>query len=86
MICLSLNSASVEVKFVLLDLGQSRQAILKVEKIEEPDEKTIVIYFHAQGYDLNLRLEKKEEDKVTGSLMGMFDAKGERVKSEAKTK
>lgn len=60
--------------------------VSKIEKIEEPDEKTIVIYFHAQGYDLNLRLEKKEEDKVEGSLMGMFEAKGERVKTDAKAK
>lgn len=58
----------------------------KIEKIEEPDEKTIVLYFHIQGYDVNLRLEKKETDKVEGSLMGMFDAKGERVKADANAK
>lgn len=60
--------------------------VSKIEKIEEPDEQTIVIYFHAQGYDLNLRLEKREADKVEGNLMGMFDAKGERVKTDSKAK
>lgn len=58
----------------------------KVDKIEEPDEKTIVLYFHIEGYDVNLRLEKKDADKVEGSVMGMFDAKGERVKADAKAK
>lgn len=58
----------------------------KIEKIEEPDDKSIVLYFHIEGYDVNLRLEKKDADKVEGSLMGMFDAKGERVKADAKAK
>ncbi len=40
----------------------------------------ITLYFNAQGYDLNLNLKKKDEDHVTGSLMNMFDAQGDRVK------
>ena len=34
----------------------------------------------AAGYDLSLTLAKKDEDHVTGSLMAMFQAEGERVK------
>ena len=41
---------------------------------------TATIYFYAQGYDVNLVLNKKDDDHVTGSMMGMFDAEGERVK------
>jgi hypothetical protein len=38
------------------------------------------VYFNTQGYDVNLELNKKDDDHVTGSLMGMFDADGDRVK------
>lgn len=41
----------------------------------------ITLFFTAQGYDVNLALKKKDEDHVTGSLMGMFEAEGERVKA-----
>ena len=39
------------------------------------------VYFNAEGYDVNLEMNKKDEDHVTGSLMGMFDSEGERVKN-----
>lgn len=38
------------------------------------------VYFNTQGYDINLLMEKVDEDHVKGSLMGMFDATGDRVK------
>lgn len=47
----------------------------------ELKENTAIVYFYAQGHDLNLRLTKEDEDHVTGSLMGMFPAKGERMKA-----
>jgi len=40
----------------------------------------INMFFTTQGYDVNLLLTKKDEDHVTGSLMNMFDAEGERKK------
>ncbi len=55
--------------------------ILKITQIDEK-EKTITAYFNAQGYDVNLLLEPIDADRVKGSLMGMFDAKGERVKTK----
>ncbi len=46
----------------------------------EKDDKGITIYFTAQGYDVSMTLQKKDDDHVTGSLMNMFDCTGERVK------
>ena len=51
----------------------------------EVKENQVTLYFSAQGYDVNLLLTKKDDDHVTGSLMGMFDAEGDRIK-EIKTK
>src|SRR5687768_5172699 len=58
--------------------------IAKIDKIDLA-EKTATVYFTASGYDVNLEMNKKDEDRVTGSLMGMFEAEGDRVK-EVKTK
>lgn len=54
--------------------------IAKLDKIELAD-TTVTVYFTAQGYDVNLVMNKKGDDHVTGSLMGMFDAEGDRVKA-----
>lgn len=48
-------------------------------KVEEKDGKA-TIYFTIANYDVNLALEKVDDNHVKGSLMGMFDATGERVK------
>lgn len=53
--------------------------ISKITKVELKDTE-VTLYFTAQGYDVNLLLIKKDDDHVTGSLMSMFDAEGERVK------
>ncbi len=53
--------------------------ISKIDKVEL-NGNTATVYFSAQGYDVNLAMTKKDDDHVTGSLMGMFDAEGERVK------
>ena len=53
--------------------------ISKLTNVELKD-TVITVYFTAQGYDVNLVMTKKDDDHVTGSLMGMFDAEGERVK------
>jgi len=54
--------------------------ISKLDKVEIKD-STATVYFSAQGYDVNLSMTKKDDDHVAGSLMGMFDAEGERVKA-----
>jgi hypothetical protein len=55
--------------------------IAKVDKVDLSD-TTATVYFTAQGYDVNLAMTKKDEDHITGSLMGMFNAEGERVKKD----
>ena len=54
----------------------------KFTKVEET-EKAVTVYFTSQGYDVYLKLEKKDEDHVTGNMMDMFDATGERIKNGA---
>ncbi|HVW15696.1 MAG TPA: hypothetical protein VHB54_17820 [Mucilaginibacter sp.] len=52
--------------------------LTKVEK----DDKGLVLYFIAQGYDVNVNIERKDDDDhVKASMMGgMFEGAGERVK------
>ena len=47
---------------------------------EEKDGKA-TLYFTVSSYDVNLTLEKVDDNNVKGSLMGMFDSTGVRVKS-----
>jgi hypothetical protein len=54
----------------------------KITKVDEK-EKSVTVYFNTRGYDVNLTMEKKDDDHVTGNVMDMFDAKGERVKEGA---
>ncbi|HWB26579.1 MAG TPA: hypothetical protein VG738_13940 [Chitinophagaceae bacterium] len=53
--------------------------IAKIDKAELTD-TTVTVYFTAQGYDVNMVMTKKDDDHVTGNMMNMFDADGERVK------
>jgi hypothetical protein len=55
----------------------------QISKIDraEISATSVTVYFNAQGYDVNLVMNKKDDDHITGSLMAMFDAEGERVKA-----
>ena len=53
----------------------------KITQIDEKD-KTITAAFTIQSYDVTLTLDPVDDDHVKGSLMGMFDAKGVRVKDQ----
>jgi len=55
--------------------------ISKLTNVELKD-TVVTLYFTVQGYDVNLVMTKKDDDHITGSLMGMFDAEGERKKEE----
>jgi hypothetical protein len=57
--------------------------ISTADRVEVKD-TTAAVYFSAQGYDVNLVINKKDDDHITGSLMGMFDAEGVRVKATLK--
>ena len=50
-----------------------------LEKIDETAE-SLAIAFSFAGYNLNVTLDKKGENNLEGSLMGMFKVKSERVK------
>ena len=55
---------------------------VKVDKVMENDQ-SVTIYFTAQGYNVDLVLERKDDDHVTGNLMnGMFEAEGDRIKED----
>jgi hypothetical protein len=53
--------------------------ISKFSKVELKD-TAITVYFTAQGYDVYMTMNKKDEDHVVGSMMDMFDAEGIRNK------
>lgn len=55
--------------------------ISKFSKVDVKD-SAVTVYFTAQGYDVYLSLNKKDDDHVTGSMMDMFDATGDRVKQD----
>ena len=57
--------------------------IAKITNVELKDAE-VTLYFNVQNYDVNLLLKKKDDDHVTGSLMGMFEAEGERLKATSK--
>ena len=52
----------------------------KFSKVEIKD-NGITVYFTAQGYDVYMTMNKKDEDHVIGSMMDMFDAEGARAKA-----
>lgn len=50
-----------------------------ISNITEKDNE-ITMYFFAEGYDLYLKLNRSEDDKISGYLIDQFPVKGERVK------
>lgn len=54
--------------------------ISKISQVQVKD-NNLTLNFEASGYDLNLVMDKKDEDHIIGTLMGMFDAEGERIKA-----
>ncbi len=61
-------------------LDTTGKEVAKIDKVEL-EGTTATVYFHAQGYDVNLVMTKKDDDHITGTMMGMFEAEGDRVKS-----
>ena len=53
--------------------------LAKITQVDEKD-KSITAAFTIQSYDVTLTLDPIDDDHVKGSMMGMFDAKGIRVK------
>ena len=53
--------------------------IAKCSKVEVKDEEA-TLYYQAMGIDVYITLARKDEDHVTGTVLGTFEAHGERVK------
>lgn len=63
---------------VLSDPSDSTKPKFKIDRIEEkPD--SIVIFFYAEGMDINLDLKKLDNQNLEGTLLGMFESKAKRV-------
>lgn len=60
-------------------LDSTGKEIAKCSKVEVK-ENEVTLYYHALGNDVSVTLIKKDEDHVTGSVLGTFDVKGERMK------
>ena len=60
-------------------VGDDSLPLIDIAKIEDSSDK-VVLYFTIQGYDVNTELTKVDSDNLKGSLMGMYEAKGTRVK------
>jgi|SRR5690606_3479180 hypothetical protein len=63
----------------LAGINEPSKVRYKIDKVTET-EKSIVIYFYAEGMDINLSLTKEDENNLKGSLLdGMFASTGKRV-------
>lgn len=63
----------------LASTDASSKVRYKIDKVTET-ENSIVIYFYAEGMDINLSLTKEDQNNLKGSLLdGMFVSTGKRV-------
>lgn len=53
--------------------------ITKCSKVEVK-ESEVTLYYQSMGIDVSITLIRKDDDHVAGSVLGQFDAKGERIK------
>jgi hypothetical protein len=60
-------------------LDSTGKEVAKCSKVEVKDNE-VTLYYTSMGNDVSVVLTKKDEDHVTGSALGMFDVKGERIK------
>jgi hypothetical protein len=76
---MSVNLEKADTSYAGALSDSTGKEIAKFSKVEMKD-TTVTVYFTAQGYDVYLRLNKKDEDHVRGTMLDMFDAEGDRVK------
>jgi hypothetical protein len=58
--------------------AQESSDVIKIDSIEEKENKLIVYYF-AGGYDISMDFEKVDENNIAGSLLDMFTTRGSRI-------
>jgi len=47
-------------------------------------ENSVTVIFPSQGMDVPLNMKRKDDDHITGDVMGMFEVEGVRVKEKTK--
>jgi hypothetical protein len=63
----------------LSDPEDEKKEKIAITNIEEEANK-ITLYFTTSGYDINVALDKVDDDNLKGQLMGMFETKAKRIK------
>ena len=53
--------------------------VAKCSKVEVQDSQ-VTLYYQAMGNDVSVTLVRKDDDHVSGSVLNMFEANGERIK------
>lgn len=61
--------------------GEMRAEGIDPSKFQQVAEKEdeVTVYYSTMGYDININLKKVDDNNLKGSLLGMFDATGERI-------
>ncbi len=62
------------------NIQREGEEAVKFYKVDEK-ENEVVVYFHSSsGYDVDFRLKKQDENKISGTAMGMYALNIERMK------
>ncbi len=62
-------------------VGEMRVEAMDPTKFQSVSEKEgeVTVYYNTMGYDISITLKKVDDNNLKGSLLGMFDATGERI-------
>jgi len=74
---MSINLEKKDTAFAGVIIDSTGKEISKFSKVELKD-TTVTVYFTAQGYDVFVRLDKKTDDHVEGTMLDMFVTLGDR--------
>jgi hypothetical protein len=80
---LSIEKKDTALAAVVLDTTGGEFA--KVDRIVRKD-TALTAYFSAMGYDLYLEMTRKDDDHMTGNLVGMFEAEATRIRESGEKK
>lgn len=76
---MSINLEKKDTAYVGAISDSTGKEISKFSKVELKD-TTVTVFFTAQGYDVFVRLDKKGDDHVEGTMLEMFETVGDRAK------
>jgi hypothetical protein len=80
----TLNRVDGKLTGELAGTDASSKAKYRIDKVTE-SEKSITLYFYAEGMDINLSLTREDQNNLKGSLLdGMFAATAKRVEEKKK--